>query len=231
MAITVTSLTSGSSGEDVTSVTMAEFTLPANRLGLACVINVWGGSTVPEPAISGWSVVTSLLVEDVRRVTLFRRVSATPVTESPVITFGGVNQGRVAHSVSHCDENCVITGSGADGIVQALASGESHVGVPNATPTLDALAAFANVNNASFSCISIGFNADTASPGTGFTELSRSGIGGFSPIGTITQYKTTNDTVHELTGCTNSEDMFIGVAVELNHVAANSQGKAARLLI
>lgn len=224
MPITITSLTAGLSDENVTTVAVPSITLPANRLCLMFVVQA-GPASLPSavPSVTGWTVHATYEHADVRRVTLLRRVVGSDTTGGYTITFGGQAQNFVAFSVQHCDANAVITGTnGADGIVQALGSGLVHGSPAVPTPTLDALAAFAHVNNASLSCINIGYQSDVASPGTGFTQLSNPGVMAFGNMGTITQWKATNDTVHELTGCTNSADMFIGMAVEINHVAATA---------
>jgi hypothetical protein len=220
MASTPTALVSGVSGEGASSVVMTSFTLPANLLGQVFVFTAGGGPPSNVPTISGWTMHTSLDVGDARRVTMFHRVSGTDVTEGPTIDCAGQAQSFIQYAALHWDANTVITGTnGADGIVQALASGNIHSPSINATPTLDALAAFANVNNPTISAINIGFQANAGAVGTGFTELFNLNFGGGSNKGTIVQYKTTNDTVHELTGCTNSADMFIGMAVEIAHIA------------
>lgn len=219
MAITLTHLQAGLSDESVTTVSVPSFTLPANRLGIGFIVQAGGGPPSNIPSIPNWTVHTTYEHADVRRITMLTRVVGSNTTEGLTISFGGQTQSFVTFSFLHADENCVITGTaGANGIVQALGSGDVHGPSVNTTPTLDALAAFANVNNASLSAINIGWQADAASPGTGFTQLSAAGVGSFSTMGTVTQWKATNDTVHELTNCTNSADMFIGMAVELNHV-------------
>lgn len=228
MAIGVTSRGAARSGEGVTSFAMSSFTLPANRLGLIFVVQSGGGPPSNVPTISGWTQHATYEHSDIRRVTLFRRVVGTDTTEGPTIDFAGQTQSRVTYNAMNCDEFCVITGSnGADGIVQAVASGNIHSPSINATPTLDALAAFSHANNASLSCISIGYHADAASVGTGFTQVNAAGVQSFSDMGSVLQFKATNDTVHELTGCTNSQDMFIGMAVELAHVAAGGSAPRA----
>jgi hypothetical protein len=222
MAIGFTALAAARSGEGITSFAMTEYTLPANRLGFIVVNQSGGGPPSNVPTISGWTQYGTYEHQDIRRVTVFTRVSGTDVTESPTIDFGGQTQSRVVYNAFHADANAVITGTaGQDAIVQAVFDGFIHSPSIDATPTLDALGAFAHADNASLSVICIGFNADTASPGTGFTQINAAGVTSFSDMGAIAQYKTTNDTVHELTGCTNSQDMFIGVAMEIAHVAVN----------
>ncbi len=222
MASSPTFLTSGVSGEGVSSVVMNSFTLPANRLGMIYVITAGGGPPSNVPTISGWTVPPngSAPVGDARRATVFHRVSGTDVTEGPTIDCAGQAQSFIQYFALHWDANAVITGTnGANGIVQCLGSGNVHSPSVNATPTLNALAAFAHANNPTISAINIGFQSDVGDVGGGFTELARRDFGGGQNKGTIVQYKTTNDTVHELTGCTNSQDMFIGMAVEIAHVA------------
>jgi hypothetical protein len=220
MTIAVTSRGSGLSGEGVSSFAMTSFTLPANRLGLIWVFQAGGGPPSNVPTISGWTQHATYEHSDIRRVTLFRRVVGTDTTEGPTIDCGGQTQSAISYHACNLDEFCVITGTaGADGIVQVVSHGNIHAPSVNATPTLTALAAFSNANNATMSAINIGYQANAASVGTGFTEVNRTGVQSFGNMGSILQFKSTNDTVHELTGCTNSEDMFIGMAIELNHVA------------
>lgn len=217
--ITMTSLGAELSSENVTTFAMSSFTLPANRLGLLFVVSI--GATPPSntPTVPGWTEYLSHNESDIRRITLFHRVVSSDTTEGPTISFGGQNQNLVAYSVQHCDENAVITGTnGANGIVQALGSGLVHGPAVVETAILDPLDAFESVNNATISCINLGFEANFATVGPGFTELNRSGIASFSNAGTITQYKTTNDTVHELIDCFNSADMYFGMAVEIRAV-------------
>lgn len=216
--ITITSLAADTSGDDVTSLGMSSHTLPANRLCIAFVTNA--SATPPNaPTLSGWTQHTTYVESDVRRVTMLTRVVGSDTTESPTITFSGQTQARVTYSVQHCDANAVITGTaGADGIVQALGSGLIHAPAVDAAPALDALAAFGNVNNATLACITIGYQSDVGDAGSGWTELSAVGFAAFSPMATITEYKSTNDTTAELTGCNNNADMWHGMAVEIRHI-------------
>ena len=215
MAITLTHMTSGVSAENVTTHSITSFTLPANRLGIIFVMSQ--GGTFPQPTIPNWTAHTSY-PHSPRRVTMFTRVVGTDTTEGLTVSFGGDQQQFITHAGCYADANCVITGTaGVDGIVQALGSGDIHQPTINATPTLTALSAFANVNNASLAYINIGYAANDRAVGTEFTLLSSE-----SPdvsTGSILQWKASEATVYGLTGCTGSQDMFIGIAVELNHVA------------
>lgn len=225
LEITVTHLMAASSAlENDPTLTIPSFTLPANVLGTIFVISTFGVAEPPIPTIPNWVAHTNVLETGARRMTLFTRTSSTPVTESLLVSFGGANQGWISAFVQHGGVHCRATGAnGTDGIVQALGTTLIHALPINPTPTLATLAPFASANNASLSCINIGFNRDPMSPGVGFAQLAIQTPD--AAVGTISQWKSTNERIHSLSGCTASQDMFIGIAVELRNMDDGKGGQ------
>ena len=89
MAPVATGLQTLSSNTAATTFTIPSFTLPANQLGLIAVTTTRSGATPTGHTATGWTLVETVtfntLASPVSRLTVLRRMSATPITGTVII--------------------------------------------------------------------------------------------------------------------------------------------------
>jgi hypothetical protein len=104
MALVATGLQTLTSGSPATSFTITSFTLPANQLGLIAVTTTRSGATPTGHTATGWTLVDTVtfntLASPVSRLTVLRRLSATPITGTVVINCTETQQTCIASVVA-----------------------------------------------------------------------------------------------------------------------------------
>lgn len=220
MAVSIANKTTGTDVDGNSTAATASITPGSNNLILLTVSSRTAISTDPnQPTATGngltWVVVGSIVWDTTsasrKRITLLRALGASPSAGAVSIDFGAQNQTDVVWSV---DEVSGIDTSGTNGsgaIVQFATNKDESVTAPTLTVTL---AAFSDVNNATFG----GFCSDVAgtvsSAGSGFALSGTAG--GNNPLGT--EFRADNDTTVDLTFSGNG--MMGGIAVEIKAAAA-----------
>jgi hypothetical protein len=208
MAVTATHLTTASNGDTQSSYTTASITLTANRLGLLAVAsNKSGGGTAATPTVSGWTLVRSVEVDTDIRLTLFRRLAGSDSTGALTIDFGGENQSRCQWSIAEFDG--IDTGgvNGANAVVQSADNSAT-----SGTSLTVTLAAFGDVNNATYGAIIRQFAQEAIVVGSGFTELGQSAIGTTRVI--QSEWKNSNDTSVDWSWTT-AASLVAGIGIEI----------------
>lgn len=200
-----------------TSVVTDSITPVANRLYLLTVVSRTNITADPnQPTVTGagltWVAIGSVIFDTTsssrRRVTLFRAMGSSPTTEALTIDFGGQTQGSFTWSV---DEATGMDTSGTNGS-GAIVQSATNTLAPNTGTALEVtLAAFSDVNNATFGAFGFGGNTGRTG-GTGFTELANRENAGNATTGVLTEYKAGNDTTVDVS-CTNSD--VGGIAIEI----------------
>ena len=207
---TFTNVASGAGASSATQQATATVTLAANRLALLSVVSVINVPNVP--TVAGWTLVASHVVGDINRVSVFRRMSASDSTQSYLIDFGGQSQFHNRWSIDQSSANVNTSGTNGSGaIVQFKRGGEVGV-VQNCLLTFDT--AFSSPANSTFAAF--GGSVFTATPtvGSGFTELSRPGVGGSAERALFVQFKAAPDTTADMAWSA-PYDVWTGIAVEV----------------
>jgi len=182
--ITHTLLTAGSNAVNQKIYTTGVIAPSPNALVTVAVLELNSTSAPPLPTLSGggmpaWTVVASTTFDTgtlpLRRVTIFRALSATP--GSGVITITS------SATLSNCEwivsqwggvDQTGVNGAGAIGQTGA-ASGEAVSGLTVS------LAAFGNAHNVAYGAFGVRSAAAAVTPGTGFTEIGEQPPGESTP--------------------------------------------------
>lgn len=211
--ITTALLTSGNDTTDLTDYTTASIAPTGNNLILATVQSRITGATPLAPTLTGngltWVEVVSQTYQTNaspdRRITIFRALGASPSSGTVAISFGAVTQADASWIISEFTNVDTGGSDGADAVVQSVAGTSTDA----QTSFLVTLAAFGNINNATFGAIGVNVNGTTAQ-GTGFTEIADVNV-----VGSLeTQWRNDNDTSVDWTH--NSADS-VGLAVEIKN--------------
>jgi hypothetical protein len=221
--ITTAHVTKGTDSADATSYTTASVSPTANRLQLLAVGNT-KATLADTPTVTGCSLTWVQVpngtgtygTDGIRRLTVFRALSATPGSACTLtIDFGANTQ---TGGSWHWNEFVVqdTSSNGANAIVQSVLGSEANAS--SGSVTLGALGA---ADNASFGCFGIRANT-TWTAGTNFTELSTEAAHG-TPIHTIgCEWRQTHGgftTVDASFGAT-AENR--GIALEIKDTAAGT---------
>lgn len=210
---TFANVASGRGADNVSQQSTASVTLMANRLALLTVVNVINVPNVP--TVAGWTLVASHVIGAINRVSVFRRMSASSSTQSHVINFGGQLQFFNRWSIDQSSANVNTGGmNGSGAIVQFKVGGQLNDTGPVQNCLLTFDSAFASSANSTFAAF--GASASSASPtvGSGFTELSRPGVGASSERALFVEYKPAADTTADMAWSA-PYDVWTGIAVEI----------------
>jgi hypothetical protein len=217
MAVTQSTLLTGTyNGTDATSYTTASVTPTAARLQLLTVMSAVSTGTPNIPTVTGcgltWVRIGGFNFSATHRITVFRALGLTPTAGTLTIDFasGGVSQTQTYGAWGLTEfANVDQSGTNGSGAIVQTVSANSGAVVTTLTVTL---AAFSNVNNATFGALGVGANR-TITEGAGFTQLSE--IAGSSPGATLaTEWKNSNDTSVDWSWTTGSGASGVGVEIK-----------------
>lgn len=225
MAITASHLTDGYSGTDANSYATASVSPTANSLVLLKVYHALSTGSITTPTASGagltFTAVQTLTqgADPVRRITIFRGLSASPSSGAITIDFGGQTQDNCTWSV---DEFAGIDTSGSNGSGAIVQSGtESKNNSSPGTGVTVTLSAFADANNAAYGSIRASNTTTDTIVGSGFSSLEdKTG----SESGThTTEWKNSQDTTVDWTWESSTRTaMAIGIEVAIAPAVTNS---------
>ena len=224
--IVPTQLTEGSSESDSSSYATASISPTADSLVLAFVNQVTAtaasGSNTPTCSGAGmtWVEVATQAYDsenpDRGRFTMFRALDASPGSGALTFSFGGETQARASWGVIEFSNVDTGGADGADAVVQVVQDeklpGDSDADLPFLT-----LAAFGDLDNATFGAIGVGFPDQAVTVGEGFAEQNNIAVGG-NGSRTQSQFRPTNHVGVEWTlAGLGTESGFI--AVELKNAS------------
>lgn len=213
-AISATHILTAQNGVGGNSFTTASGSPHTGSLQLLLVGSQVSSGTSQPPTVTGdgltWvQVATQLSSDNLRRATLFRALG-TPTAGALTMDYAGVSQLRTGWSWS---EYSGVNSGGTNGSAAIVQSATNQVtNGASATGITVTLAAFSNVNNATYGGVRYGNNSstDNLQPGSGFTLL---GIAAGS-ASYQSEYKLSNDTSVDWTW--NSGNFFSqAIAVEI----------------
>jgi hypothetical protein len=221
MAITSANLTSGQDTDGNSTAAVSSITTHANKLALlavTCRTNITVDSNTPTITDSNrtWTQVGNILWDTTsasrKRVTLFRCLSGSDVTGSATIDYGGQNQTNIIHAINEFDGVDTSGTNGSGAIVQAVTNKDETATNTSFTVTL---AAFGNVNNATYGAIAQDNISTTLVIGSGFTQMYN--VNDAANINLLTEFKASNDTTVDASQ--SQAAMFGGIAVEIKAAA------------
>jgi hypothetical protein len=174
-AITHTLLTAGSHPTNQSTYTTASIAPAPNALVTIAVLGHRSYGASPAPTVTGggmtaWEQVTSITLDPLsaplKRLTVYRAMSAAPGSGAITITFSG-SQSNAEWIVSQWTgvETGGTNGSGAIGQV-GVASADAVNGLTVS------LGAFANASNAALGVFAVNSQVPAITPGAGFAEIS-----------------------------------------------------------
>ena len=184
VAITQPLLTVGSNAVNQKIYTTGVISPSPNTLVTVAVLELNSSAAPPLPTLSGggmaaWTVVASTTFDTgtlpLRRVTIFRALSATPGSDAITITS--------SVTLSNC-EWIVSQWGGVDlsGVNGAGAIGQTGATTGEAVSGLTVpLAAFGNANNVGYGVFGVRSNVAVVTPGAGFTEIAEQPSGESTP--------------------------------------------------
>jgi hypothetical protein len=201
---------SGKGADNVTQQATTSVTLAANRLALLSVVNV---ATLPNvPTVAGWALVATHVIGDINRVSIFRRLAASPSTQAHVISFGGQSQFFNRWSIEQSDARVNTGGTNGSGAIVQVKRGGAVGLVRDCLLTFDA--PFASAAHSTFAVFGGGVTSATPTAGSGFTELARPGVEPFGDRALFVQYKPAADTTADM-AWSGGGDVWTGIAVEI----------------
>lgn len=224
--IVPTQLTEGSSESDASSYATASISPTADSLVLAFVnqvtITAASGSNTPTCTGAGmtWVQVATQSYDsenpDRGRFTMFRALDASPGSGALTFDFGGETQARASWGIIEFSNVDTGGADGADAVVQVVQDekfpGDSDADLPFLT-----LAAFGDIDNATFGAIGVGFPDVAVTVGEGFAQQNNIAVGG-NGSRTQSQFRPTNHVGVEWTlSALGTESGFI--AVELKNAS------------
>lgn len=226
MAVTISHLTSGVDSDSGTSSTTASISPTANRLILVAISQRTGITENPnEPTLSGngltWVKIRSIITDSSgssrRRLSLFRSLGASPSSGAITIDCGGQSNSGVIWIV---DEFAGVDTSGTNGSGAVVQSGEV---IDESITTGDisvTLAAFGNVNNATYGCFNSADGAHTFTEGTGFSLIDT--VNATDDVNSggclVAEWKNSNDT--SVDGTFSGAIQGGGIAIEIKEAVA-----------
>lgn len=172
-AISAINLTANGNTSSLSSYTTASITPTANNLILVSVASNSVSATANIPTVTGaggtWVLVgSSIDGGNIRRVSIFRDLTASPGSGILTIDFAGQAQNNCHWSVDQFSNTDTSGTHGSGAIVQAVSG--TQASTPSTGFSLS-LAPLGSPSNAAFGYIRNN-SANTINPGTGFTELS-----------------------------------------------------------
>lgn len=219
MAVAATNLTTVAAGLSAASYTTGSTSPGANNLELLSVYSIAAATpNIPTITWNGatWTqVATQIDSSSLRRITLFRSLTASPTSGTGTIAFGGQTQMGVCWSYIECTGMNTSGTNGAGAIVQSVTNNTAG----NATSLTVTLAAFSSASNATFGAFGIPLNtASQPTAGSGFTRLGQANQASTNTaIGT--EFNSGNDTTVDMTSGAASIP-WVGIAVEIKVAGA-----------
>lgn len=230
-AVTFANLTSGSATSVTTSTDTASVTITTGRLALLVVVNRQTNFLTPTaPTSTGWTQIATVVYDDDtlnrERLTLFRRMEGSDLTQAHTIAFAAETQAIVRWSIE--EATGVDTGgtNGADAVVQSATGSASA-----ATTVSVTLAAFSGASNATFACFGLGGDGASGTPtltaGSGFTALTD-----LSNVDATlyTERRVDNDTTADVSS-TLTHGWLGGIAIEVKAAAGGGSPAPRRALL
>lgn len=214
MAVTMTALTSGGDGTDLSSYVTASITPTTNRLVLITIQNSKGTGPAT-PTVTGCGLTWVQVATDTyntiassgKRLTVLRAMG-TASTGTLTIDYAGATQTGCSWSVAEFGGTDTSGTNGSGAIVQSGTAANDG----GATPPLVTLAAFGSPNNATYGAAALlGSTAMTA--GSGFTQI-HSVATTVPNIELQTEWRSTNDTTVDHAGGTTND--WAAAAIEIN---------------
>ena len=197
-AIAHTLLTAGNNPVNTTVYTTAGIAPAANALVTVAVLSQRSTGASPSPTLSGggmasWTVVSSITFDTgtlpLRRLTIYRAMSANPGSGPITITFSG-NQSHCQWIVSQWSgvETSGVNGAGA--IVQTASNRADAVsGLTVSLPSL------VHANNAAYGAFGVNRNTAVVTPGSGFAEISEQPSAESTPGDLEAEWQTNDNTI------------------------------------
>jgi adhesin/invasin len=196
--ITSTLLTVGNNTANQKVYTTAPIFPAANTLVTVAVLSHRSSGAVASPTLSGggmttWTEVGSITfdtgTEPLRRLTLFRAMSAAPGSGPLTISFNST----VSHSQWIVSQWAGVDLSGVNGagaIVQVGSIRDDAV-----TGLTVPLAAFGNTNNVAYGAFGVNRNVAVITPGAGFTEIAEQPSGENTPGDLQAEWRINDNTI------------------------------------
>ena len=196
------------------SYSTASISPGSNKLILAWVYSI-AASLPNTPTASGngltWvQIDTQSDADNVRRLTLFRAMGASPSSGALTLSFGGQTQTGAAWSVVEYDGMATTGANGSDAIVQSAKNAS-----PSTTDSLTVtLGAFSDTDNATAAGFGIPLNvSNIPTEGSGFTDTGQSNQNNPN-LAIGSEFKDANDTTADMTS-TGYNIPWVGIAVEI----------------
>jgi hypothetical protein len=195
--ITHALLTAGSNAVNLNTYTTATISPVANRLVTVAVLN-HRTPAANSPSLSGggmtsWNVVATVDFDTIggalRRLTIFRAMSASPGSGPITITFVG-SVSNVQWIVSQWDgvETSGVNGAGAIG-----QTGSNRTNGSNGLTVT--LGAFGNASNVAYGVFGVNKNVVAITPGAGFTKISEQPSGENTPGDLLAEWAVNDNTI------------------------------------
>ena len=216
-AITTTLLTSGNNTANQKVYTTASIAPAPNALILLAVVGHRSYGANPSPVVTGggmtaWEEVATVTFDPIgspmKRVTLYRAMSASPGSGPITITFAG-NVSNAQWIVSQMDGVDIAGTNGSGAIVQtgsARADAVSGLAIP--------LATFETTRNAAFGIFGVASSVATVTPASGFTEIAEAASSESPPSDLQAQWATHINTVAATWGSLRGAAIGVEVRVQ-----------------
>jgi hypothetical protein len=190
--ITHTLLTVGTNIVNTTIYTTASIAPAPNALVTVVVLGhrTYGAvsPTLSGGGMSSWTQVASVDFDTfgvpLRRLTIFRAMSASPGSGPITITFSG----NVSNTQWIVSQWTGVETSGVNGAGAIVQTGSAAADAVNGLTTT--LAAFGNANNVAYGVFGINSNVLAITPGAGFTEIAEQPSGENTPGDLMAQWAT-----------------------------------------
>jgi adhesin/invasin len=195
--ITHALLTAGSNAVNLNTYTTATIAPAANRLITVAVLNhrtpAANSPTLSGGGMASWNVVATVDFDTIggalRRLTIFRAMSASPGSGPITITFVG-SVSNVQWIVSQWDgvETSGVNGAGAIG-----QTGSDRTNASNGLTVT--LGAFGNANNVAYGVFGVNKNVVAITPGAGFTKIHEQPSGENTPGDLLAEWAVNDNTI------------------------------------
>jgi hypothetical protein len=212
--ITQTLLTAGTNPTNTTVYSTASISPAPNTLVTIAVLSQrsYGASVAPTVTGGGmaaWTQVASVtfdvLATPLRRMTIYRAMSAAPGSGPITITFAG-NQSHAQWIVSQWDGVETSGTNGADAIAQTAVNAADAVNGLGVT-----LSPFGSAANVAYGVFGVNSNVAAITPGSGFTEIAEVPSGENTPGSLMAEWAVNHPTIDAL--WTNLRGAVLGVEI------------------
>jgi adhesin/invasin len=197
-AITTTLLTADNNAVNQRTYMTAPISPAPNTLVTVAVLSHRSSAAATSPLLSGggmssWTEVGSIVfdagTQPLRRLTLYRAMSATPGSGPLTITFNG----NVSNAQWIVSQWAGVDQSGVNGSGAIVQVGSTHAeGVTGLTVPL---AGFGHVNNVAYGAFGVNRKAAVIFPGSGFTEIAEEPSGETTTGDLQAEWRTNDNTI------------------------------------